>query len=88
MGMVLAILYAPFILLLAGLVIFGGTRQRRICLLALVAGGGASFILHFAYPFFYPQMSQFERTVAQVLHFPFLVTGTWLALTVVNRLRG
>ena len=87
MGMVLGMIYVPFILFFASVAIFGGSAQRRICLLAVIAGGVAGFGMHFLSPFVYPGTTQLERTLLLVGFFPFLVFGTWLGLTVINRLR-
>ncbi len=87
MGLVVLMVYGPFLLLLLLLLLFGGPGRRRVCLFALLAGIVASGVFHLATPQLYPQARPFERTWVEILAFPFLVCGAWLLLNLAAFLR-
>ena len=83
MAAILKYVYAPFLLVLAAILIFSGRDGRRLLVLALACGGAITFLFRFLYP----QLQAHEAVAMQMLYFPFLVLGTWAILFLVSRFR-
>lgn len=79
----MAILYGVFLLAVAAIVIFSGARGRRQLVLAVAAGGSASFLVRLVYAGY----GDAELIILQALIFPFLALGTWLGLALISRFR-
>ena len=82
--MLFKILYGAFLLVAAAILIFTGPTGRRLFVLAVASGGGASFLVRFIYT----GMTSAELTLLQAVVFPFLVLGTWGGLFIAAKLRG